>query len=672
MSQALSRVRSSRSLRRGTALAAVLVAQAILAGGASAAGPQITSIVPSSGSVLGGQRVIIDGSGFVGSGGACASGYDIWFGTDVQHGYAISPASYRVLSDSQISVVTPANVGGTVDVRVYNSCGATPLAPADRYTYTYPATQCLAGTCSMSIGSPQVGQLTHNALGVLDGFNTDAGVRISFPEGNLVKALRLRQWRLGQSGLGEPWGGEFALAQNFGSMVSLDLTTDWNNWANIHDPAYAWKPYGDLSTYYNYIYSDVKARIAAGQVPSYFDVWNEPANSGTVNEWLSVYGTAYRAIKAADPSAQVVGPSLAQPLFKSAGQGDSPGYDLSLADFLNYEMSTGVRFAAVTYHEDGTTVDAAPNSSPGPWLPTEPDPGGYRDYWSPAAIGDHVLAAKALIASYPALSGTQVFVNEYGPVYANNEPGWMVGDFASLESAGVDQAMLTCPTEAGCNSLLDGLIGTAGSPQMPYWVMMDYSQESGARLQTSASGSNWYTLATEVAGANTIEALIGRADDCFGGVQCPQTQPSTHSAASASLAVAVPWSASDVHVNVQRLSNTASNPIGSNDVATAPASTTATVPVTGGVAHVVVPNVADGDALYVTVTPGSAQVTGAQVTGAQVTGAQVTALSSAKRHSRRGNLPAIPRRRLGCLRRSRRRAQWQGRRARSCNRRHVA
>ncbi len=162
--------------------------------------------------------------------------------------------------------------------------------------------------------------------------------------------------------------------------------------------------------------------------------------------------------------------------------------------------------------------------------------------------------------------------------------------------------MLTCPTDAACNSLLDGLIGTDGSPQMPYWVMMDYSRETGARLQTAASGSNWYMLGTRVAGANTIEALIGRADDCFGGLQCPQTQPSTHSAARASLAVAVPWRASDVDVNVQRLSNSARNPIGSNDVATAPGSTTETVPVTGGVAHVVVRRVADGDALYVTLT----------------------------------------------------------------------
>jgi hypothetical protein len=597
-----SRLRSNRLIRCAAICAAALATQAAFVCSASALGPRVSSVYPAAGSVVGGRRVVINGSGFVGSGGACARRYDIWFGTDIQHGYAITPRSYRILSDSQISVVTPANFGGTVDVRVNNSCGITPLAPADRYTYTYPATQCLSGTCSLRIGSPQVGQLRHNALGVLDGFNTDAGVRISFPESQLVKAMRLRQWRLGQSGLDEPGRGEFGLADTFGSMVSLDLTTDWNNWANIHDPAYAWKPYGDLSTYYNYIYSDVKARIAAGQAPSYFDVWNEPAHTGTVNQWLWVYGVAYHAIKAADPSAQVVGPSLAHPLFTSAGRSNTPGYDMSLADFLKYEISTGFRFAAVTYHEDGTTVDPAPNSSPGPWLPAEPVPGGYRDYWSPAAIGNHVRAAKALIASYPALRHTQVFVNEYGPVYANNEPGWMVGDFASLESAGVDQAMLTCPTAAGCNSLLDGLIGTDGSPQMPYWVMMDYSQQTGARLQTSASGSNWYTLATHVAAANTIEALIGRADGCFNGAQCPQGHPSTHSAASASLAVAVPWSASHVEVSVQRLSNSARNPIGSNDVATAPALTTAVVRVTGGVAHVVVPKVADGDALYVTVT----------------------------------------------------------------------
>jgi hypothetical protein len=61
----------------------------------------------------------------LGSQGGCDSEYDIWFGTDPEHGYAISP-SYQVLR-LQIQVTVPANFGGTVDVRVHNACGTSPV-----------------------------------------------------------------------------------------------------------------------------------------------------------------------------------------------------------------------------------------------------------------------------------------------------------------------------------------------------------------------------------------------------------------------------------------------------------------------------------------------------------------------------------------------------------------
>lgn len=607
-------------------LATLLVAQSVCAAAASAT-PQIKSINPSLGSVLGGQQVTINGSGFRGRGNACASKYDIWFGTDLVHRYAISPSSYQVLTDSQIKATVPANFGGTVDVRVYNACGATPISTADQFTYAYPATQCVSGTCSISIGSKRVGPLAHDALGLLDGVNTDSGLMATVNDGKLIDALHPRQWRLGQAWLGAPSGGVFGLARHAGAQISVDLTSDWMDWAWNGDHARYATPYGALSTYYSFIYNDVKHRIVAGQVPQYFDIWNEPVNAGTVNQWLSVYGTAYRAIKAADPTAQVVGPSLAWPLLTSTGKADTPGQDLSLTDFLNWEVRTGYRLAAVTYHEDGTTVDAAPNSSPGPWLPTEPVPGGYHNYWSPAAIATHVSAAKALIGTYRSLAGTKLFVNEYGPSYADNVPGWMVGDFASLENAGVDQAMLTCPTDAGCSNLFDGLIGWDGAPQMPYWVMRAYSQESGTRLQSSSSGSNWYTLATRVAGAHTIEALVGRADDCWGGTQCPQFHKSSHPAAGLSLSVAVPWSGvSAVDVNFERMPDSATSTIGYNDVATAPAGTTISrVRVRGGIAQVRIPSVGDGDAIYLTVSPSASGAT-------NTTSITVRGRGSAKRH----------------------------------------
>jgi hypothetical protein len=268
-------------------------------------------------------------------------------------------------------------------------------------------------------------------------------------------------------------------------------------------------------------------------------------------------------------------------------------------------MTTGDRFAAISWHEDGTTVGTSPTSL-GTGLATLPLPGGSRDYWSPDAIGNHIRQAKALLAEYPALSGTQVFVNEYGPTYAVNVPGWMVGDIQALETAGADQGMITCATGDGCNSLLDGLLGFDGSPQMPYWVMLAYSQMTGARVDSSASGTNLYTLATRVDSSHTIEALIGRADDCFGGDQCPQLHSVSASPVKLSLSVAVPWALKTVNVTVQAFPNTASSPIGQNDVASAPQPTLIRgVAVSNGKVSLSIPSVYDGDALYVTISPGT-------------------------------------------------------------------
>lgn len=570
--------------------------------------PSISSITPASGSVVGGEQVTIHGSGFLGPADACDGNYDIWFGTDLVHGYAINAPSFRVISDSEIDVTAPANFGGAVDVEVHNTCGTSASAPDGEFTYTYPSNQCLSGACTVSVSSTPVGSLGHVALGFLDGLNTDANVPITPSDIRLIDALHPRQWRLGQVGLNEPDGGVFGVARAAGAQISLDLTSDWEDWAYDNDPRYYLTPYEDLDTYYSFIYNDVEQRIAAGEVPNYFDVWNEPGTYGTVNQWLSVYGTAYRAIKAADPDAQVVGPSIDTFLTTSADEPNKPGYELSLKDFLNYEVATGDRFAAIAWHEDGTTVKASPDTAPG--MPTDPLPGGYRDLWSPAAIGQHVTAAKALISTYPSLAGTKVFVNEYGPTYAINIPGWMVGDFDALESSGADEGMMTCVDGAACSDLLDGLIGADGSPQMPYWVMKAYSEMSGTRLATTASGANFYALATRSDGGESVEALIGRADDCWGGQQCPQFHASAASPVNLSVDVAVPWSTNRVSATVETLPDNATGAVGSNDVPTAPRTRTLTdLVVHSGVATIPVSEVADGDAVYVTMQAESAAST---------------------------------------------------------------
>ena len=245
-----------------------------------------------------------------------------------------------------------------------------------------------------------------------------------------------------------------------------------------------------------------------------------------------------------------MGPSIDSFLVQSANAPDAPGSKLSLTDFLNWEMTTGYRFAAITWHEDGTTVGTS-GAPLGVGLPSEPLAGGLRDMWSPAAIGTHVQEAHSLLAQYPALAGTKVFVNEYGPTYAINIPGWMVGDFAALEILGADQGMMTCPARRAATAArrdarvrrdaADALLGDGR-------LLPDERPEARRHDRRL----NLYALASAAPGGGAIDALVGRADDCFGGVQCPQFQASANPQVKLAVSVAVPWGVNAVNVSLQR------------------------------------------------------------------------------------------------------------------------
>ncbi len=89
-------------------------------------GPAITAVSPSSGLVLGGTRVTIDGSGLS---GATA----VLFGS--------TPAVITSNTSTFVTVDTPAEAAGTVDITVTTPTGTTPLTPADRFSFlaTVPA-----------------------------------------------------------------------------------------------------------------------------------------------------------------------------------------------------------------------------------------------------------------------------------------------------------------------------------------------------------------------------------------------------------------------------------------------------------------------------------------------------------------------------------------------------
>jgi hypothetical protein len=85
-------------------------------------GLAIGAVSPPSGPSTGGTTVTITGSGFTGA-------------TGVRFG-AKAAKSFTVVSDTEITAVSPTHAAGTVGVRVTTPGGVSPAVPADQYTYT--------------------------------------------------------------------------------------------------------------------------------------------------------------------------------------------------------------------------------------------------------------------------------------------------------------------------------------------------------------------------------------------------------------------------------------------------------------------------------------------------------------------------------------------------------
>ena len=83
-------------------------------------GPFITAIVPASGPTAGGTLVTIYGGGFTGT-------YHVTFG-----GIVVTPS---FVTDTTITVVSPANTAGPVDIRVVTTAGTTANTVADDFLY---------------------------------------------------------------------------------------------------------------------------------------------------------------------------------------------------------------------------------------------------------------------------------------------------------------------------------------------------------------------------------------------------------------------------------------------------------------------------------------------------------------------------------------------------------
>ena len=379
------------------------------------------------------------------------------------------------------------------------------------------------------------------------------------------------------------------LASMHGSAVTEILSDDWVRTHNV--AGYAVTPWSNWAAYSSWVTSEVSLIESMGRqqgfTVSYWDIQNEPfggyyySNSSLppASETTSAFETqflvAYRAIKAADPNAQVVGPSM---ISFAANPADTSGIDLRT--FLDFAVANGITLGAVSFHDNNFAGSSG-------WYEPQNAPAAQ-----PAEVQGHIAQLRQLVAQRPSLGHPVILVNEYGDPYTYQVPGWDVGRIAALDGAGVDGANRSCWSD--CAASLDGLLTPDGlSTLAGYWVYAFYSGMSGSTVPVRSSYTDVTGLAS-VDSAGQVEALLGRHQSCvLISIYCPAPP-----AQSATVSVQVP-NAATVQVTMTLI------PAGSS--LTAPLAsvvpTTSTVQVTGGSATFDTPALHDGDAVKITVTP---------------------------------------------------------------------
>lgn len=523
---------------------------------------------------------------------------------------------------------------------------------------------CPEGQVCMTVdGTSDAGPIAWRADGFLHGlgFNTTTSSQgqtvftYDGPSASLVEALKPQQWRTDActypGGLWDPSQPNCQWITANTNAATTDVISDTYRGITYNDftalgasgsSAGALPPWECWSCYSRTVQAiverdttndDLPASLGVSLLPTYWDVQNEPpgccddqnyygANQdGTTALSLEQYKTAYEAIKAVQPGAQIVAPSLGEFTDTSIqcdqanmncapGYGNSDPHTLGLDSFLPFAVQNGLGFAAVSWHDNGPMEDT-------------PNVVGYQ-------MGDF----HSLLSEYGAGS-MKAFVNEYGPDATNLIPGWSAGWIAAIEKANVDEANRTCWNEEdqegnsynecsgppcpgssapASSGTLDGLFtspclggGAALAPDGNYWVYRYYADMTGERVNTDTSDQTVTALATKTDATQQMQILVGRhetctpqqnPDDCSPESKLDLAMLPTPAPANVVMTVDYPYSATVVNVSIEHIPNS-SGPVSQ------PAPSTETLPVTGGVLTIPIAGFADGDAYAVTITPAS-------------------------------------------------------------------
>jgi hypothetical protein len=218
-----------------------------------------------------------------------------------------------------------------------------------------------------------------------------------------------------------------------------------------------------------------------------WEPWNEPdywpgdglSDDERFSQYLDAFLSAYRAIKAMDPTARFAGPSLSAQNWPRARR--------QIELFLNFCSRHSLEVSDLTWHGfDDQNIDQYPRR-----------------------VSDIRRLARN---AYPSAGVQKIFISEIVAESYFTSPGDLIATLKYLDDAGVDGVGRSCWSDVSCwNPTLDGavIVGLSGFylPTPMWWANYWYASFVGQRF--SGRSSHPGIVASAVIDDGTLNILLG-------------------------------------------------------------------------------------------------------------------------------------------------------------------
>lgn len=401
------------------------------------------------------------------------------------------------------------------------------------------------------------GAVHTKAVGFLSGISATA------PPSSVITPLKPKMFRYSDN-----VATVYPRVVEFGAISQYLMISDWFGYAasrGCPSPCYPGDG-GNWTIWENYVTSKVQAEQAAGRTHEY-DIWNEwnidffwPAPR-TDTQAFEMMCRGHKRVKAVNPNLRVVNPSV--------GGADAADRTL-LQDFLIYAKANNCIPDVISWHEINAAED--------PWT-----------------VVSHATTLRTFLTTQNITPHPRLSVNEYSKTRSEERPGVIAVYLSEITRANIDTAAHACwhtadsPTQESCGqNTLDGLLTLAGGRRGVWWVHAAFAAYTGRFVEVFPTTQHLYGSASWDATANRVITVLGNPRDLTLGDMGVQFSGLPQTAAT---------------VTKERLPKTANAVTGWTLI-----STTASVPVSGGVLETTLPSVGPFEAFRITVQLQASQV----------------------------------------------------------------